>query len=183
MIKPKLKECAGFDGTPHQAYIYKNIDGKKYCKSCALKLEPKEYTFKIHAIKKVSEKQKIKIEEKKEQVQKDILFYLKLWEKKFSLDREGLPTYDYWKWPTCEVCGKRLSLEPNITYFHHILEKRNFPDLRHVEWNIAILCFECHSKYETMPDLVPYLKMKRDELLDKVLGLTEKQDICQDNQK
>lgn len=169
MIKPKLKQCAGFDGVPHQAYIYKNIDGKKYCKSCALKLEPKEYKFKIHAIKKISDKQKIKLEEKKELLIKDKDFYIEVWKKRFCLDAEGLPTQEYIGIPKCEVCGTRLSDIPNLMYFHHILEKRNFPELRHEEWNIAIVCPVCHNKYETMPDLVPYLKQKRDELLAKLL--------------
>lgn len=169
MIKQKLKECAGFDGNPHQAYIYKNIDGKKYCKSCALKLSPVEYKFKIHTIKRVSDKQRLKIEEKKVLVEEDKKFYLDIWQEKFDLDGEGLPTFEYWKWPECEVCGTRLSLEPNLTYFHHILEKRNFPQFRHMKWNIAIVCSECHNKYETMPDLVPYLRLKRDELFTKLL--------------
>jgi len=77
--------------------------------------------------------------------------------------------YQYHTQPKCECCGKELPLEPNLMFFHHILEKRNFPELRHHKENIAIVCAQCHSTYETMPDKVPYLKIKRDELLIKLL--------------
>lgn len=173
MIKPKLKVCAGFDGVEHEAYIYKNINGRKYCKSCTQKLEPSTYKFKIHAIRKISEKQKGKIEEKKELIKEDHKFYLDVWYQRFGKvegteDRNENGMCNVLLLPKCEVCGVRLWMEPNATYFHHVLEKRNYPQYRHEAWNIAIVCSECHNKYETMPDMVPYLKLKRDELLSKV---------------
>jgi len=169
MLKPKLKKCAGFDGVEHDAYIYKNIDGKKYCKSCTYKLEPPKPTFKIHAIKRVSDKQKVKIEEKKLLLEKDKEFYLECWRERFMFFGAVYGEWQYHSQPKCECCNRNLPFEPNLMFFHHILEKRNFPELRHEKWNIAILCSECHNKYETMPDLVPYLKQKRDELLVKLL--------------
>lgn len=165
MIQVKLKTCAGHDGTPHEAYIYKNIKGKKYCKSCTFKLEGNDQpVFKVHVIKKVSEKQKKKNLEKKELVAEDMKFYLRVWKERFMFDYHGMDMFH--SMPKCQCCGKHLG-EPNLMYFHHILEKRNFPDLRHTEWNIAIVCPECHNSYETNPDTVPYLKKLRIQNLNR----------------
>lgn len=167
--------CAGFDGNSHEAYIYKNIDGKKYCKSCTLKLEPPKpiesspIKFKVNVIKKISDKQRVKIEEKKALLEKDKEFYLSVWRHRFMYYGSVTQEWNYFTHPRCEVCEKTLPFEPNLTYFHHILEKRNYPELRHEQKNIAIVCPECHNKYETMPDMVPYLKQKREELLITLL--------------
>lgn len=169
MIKQKLKICAGFDGNEHEAYIYKNIGGKKYCKSCTYKLEPQKPIFKIHVIPKISEKQRIKNRQKKDLLVLDKEFYLECWRDKFMyLEKEaGFPGYH--TEPRCQVCMKSLGFEPNLTYFHHILEKRNFPAFRHVKKNIAIICSDCHNRYETMPDKVPKLVEKKKELLLEII--------------
>lgn len=161
----KLKKCAGYDGIEHDAYIYKNIGGKKYCKSCAFKLQ------KPKPIKKRTEKQVFKMTLKKEQVQEDIKFYLDVWYDRFgrvtgTAMEGGVDNVQVV--PKCECCGKRLFWEPNLTYFHHILEKRNYPNLRHYKPNIAIICTDCHSNYESNPDNVPYLKMLKEELISQV---------------
>ena len=159
----KKKMCAGADGVAHEAYIYKNIDGKKYCKSCAFKLQPPKQ------INKMSEKQIFKMTLKKQLIDEDRKFYTEVWTKRFFIENKDVPnTYKMLIKPTCEVCGDRLSDEPNLMYFHHILEKRNYPNLRHVKENIAIVCPECHSMYETFPDKVPYLVDKRNQLLKKL---------------
>ena len=158
----KKKECAGFNGVPHEAYIYKNIGGEKYCKSCAFKLQPPKQ------IRKVSEKQVFKMSIKKELLEKDKAFYTEVWIKRFFKDSLSVPgTYIKVKVICCEnpECKKRLPDEPNLMFFHHVLEKRNFPEYRHEEQNIAILCAECHNAYETFPDSVPYLKDLRIKLL------------------
>ena len=152
-----MQECAGFDGNPHQAYIYKNIDGKKYCKACALKLQPPT------PIKKVSEKQSFKLRIKKDLLEQDKIFYKKVWDERTYGDKEVDIVLYY---PKCECCKKNLGHEPNLMYFHHILEKENYPQYRHSSWNIAIVCPECHNRYHTMPDTVPYLVNRRKELLD-----------------
>lgn len=151
----KKKLCAGCN---ELTYIYKNIDGKKYCKSCTQKLEPTK------AIKKISEKQKFKIVLKQTQIQADMQFYMSVWNERFFkiLSNGEEVTLQS---PRCEVCSRRLGYEPNLTFFHHILEKRNFPELRHHPDNIAILCSDCHNAYETMPDKVPTLVIKRENLL------------------
>lgn len=168
MIQTKLKICAGHDGTPHEAYIYKNIKGKKYCKSCTSKLEgSNQPVFKVHVIKKVSNKQKKKNEEKKILVAEDMKFYLRVWKGRFMFEYQGMEMFH--TMPKCECCGTHLP-EPNMMNFHHILEKRNYPELRHTEWNIAIVCPQCHNRYETNPDTVPYLKQLRVERMNAYLG-------------
>lgn len=148
-MERKKKVCAGFDGVPHEDYIYKNINGKKYCKSCTYRLQPPK------SIPKVTEKQKFKITLKKDLHEQDRLFYLEVWEKRFRKIK-----------PYCEVCEVQLPSEPNLMNFHHICEKRNYPSLRHFEPNIAILCPDCHNRYETYPDNVPSLVERRKELLE-----------------
>lgn len=150
-LSPKLKMCASYNGIEHQAYIYKHINGKPYCKYCAMVLQPPK------SIKRVSTKMKFKIILKKDLLKEDHEFYKKVWFKRFF---DGIPK------PKCEVCDKPLGWEPLTTFFHHILEKRNFPQLRHHEKNIAILCPDCHSQYETFPDKVPYLVNLRKQLLE-----------------
>lgn len=82
------------------------------------------------ALKKISEKGKIKKELKKELVQNDMSFYLKIW-----LARPHV----------CTFCKCDLGVKPKTYYFDHILEKQAFPGLRHDEENIQLLCLECHS--------------------------------------
>lgn len=55
-------------------------------------------------------------------------------------------------------------------YFHHILEKRNFPNERYNEENIAILCPNCHNEYETNPHTHPRLIKRRLELGIKLIN-------------
>lgn len=163
-MEAKKKLCAGFDGVEHEAYIYKNISGKKYCKSCTMKLQPPK------AIKKMSEKGKFKMILKKELLEEDKKFYTEIWTKRYFIESADNPgTYKRLVKPHCDVCANLLPDEPNLMYFHHILEKRNFPELRHVPENIAILCPECHNMYETYPDSVPILVARRKELLEKEL--------------
>jgi hypothetical protein len=161
MIKSKLKMCAGCNTEQH---IYKNIDGKKYCKSCTFKLEPpkqKKSVFKIK-VKRISEQELI---ERRDLRKKDNEFYLEIWNKRFQVKVQIGDTKSNYLIPKCEVCQRFLWGEPNLMYFHHILEKRNFPQYRHIESNIAIVCPDCHNRYETYPDKVPYLVEKRKELL------------------
>ncbi len=163
-MKVKLKVCAGFDGNEHEAYIYKNIDGKKYCKSCTYKLNPPK------SINKISEKHKFKLILKKELLEEDKKFYLEVWYNKFgrvegTAEKYGNEVDNTIIIPYCLNCRKRLFYEPNLCYFHHILEKRNYPQYRHEKSNIAIICEDCHNKYETMPDMVPFLVDLREELL------------------
>jgi len=153
----KKKICAGCNT---EQYIYKNIEGKKYCKSCAYKKEPPK------AISKVSQKQKFKLILKQDLIQKDKMFYLNIWREAFYVTLPTTGEVMLAKSPRCENCGTRLGEEPNMCFFHHILEKRNYPNLRHVPENIAILCKGCHNTYETFPMKVPTLVARRTRLLE-----------------
>lgn len=161
-MKAKLKTCTGWNGNSHEAYIYKNIDGNKYCRACASKLQPPK------PINKVSKKQTFRITYKKTQLLEDKDFYMSVWKQKFfdDLPNEGEVMVLS---PRCENCEKRLGEEPNLMFFHHILEKRNFPDFRHCMWNIAILCPDCHSGYESRPDLFPQIKEAREFYINKYI--------------
>jgi hypothetical protein len=159
----KKKICAGCG---IESYIYKNIEGKKYCKSCTFKLQPPK------AINKVSEKQKFKIVAKKKELTEDKEFYLKVWENRFGIiisldgDTNFIDFSKIRRNPRCECCGSRLAYSPSLVNFHHILEKRNYPLFRHAQWNIAIVCEDCHSSYESNPNNVPYLALKKRRIIE-----------------
>jgi 5-methylcytosine-specific restriction endonuclease McrA len=90
----------------------------------------KKYYLKRTPIKKVSEKQKIKNELKKEQFKDDVAFYDYIWHHRLHI---------------CEHCEKWLGNEPLLYYFDHILEKQTYPQFRYEPRNIWLLCFGCHE--------------------------------------
>lgn len=45
----------------------------------------------------------------------------------------------------CENCGKWLGNEPLSYMFDHLLEKSKYPELKHEEDNIMLVCLECHD--------------------------------------
>ena len=71
-------------------------------------------------------------QEKEEAValrEKDMEFYNRIWNKRPH---------------KCEVCGKELGNELSTGYMDHLLEKSSYPDLRHEEDNIIVVCLDCH---------------------------------------
>jgi len=88
-----------------------------------------------------SPKAQAKVDLKKELYPTDMAFYLRVWEKRPH---------------TCEGCGKDLGHKPKTYNFDHILEKGNkkYEHLRHVEDNICLLCFDCHTNKALLPALV-----------------------------
>ena len=48
----------------------------------------------------------------------------------------------------CEECDVFLGETPIPHFFSHVLTKAAHPRLRHVDLNIALLCFSCHNWYE-----------------------------------
>lgn len=81
-------------------------------------------------LKRVSPRKLKDIEEKKKLREVDNEFYEGVWYKRPH---------------RCRICDKGLGEEALTVYFHHILEKRNYEEYRHCEWNIVILCWECHQ--------------------------------------
>jgi len=57
-------------------------------------------------------------------------FFLQLWKKRKH---------------ECENCGKWLGNEPLSYMFDHLLEKSKYPELKHEEDNIMLVCLECHD--------------------------------------
>jgi 5-methylcytosine-specific restriction endonuclease McrA len=94
-------------------------------------------------IKKISDKGRVKKEEKRLLVQDDFKFYQDIWN---NTDERY-----------CYECGKGLP-EPLSCNFHHILPKQSYPQFRHDSRNIAILCCPCHNQVETNIDKCPRTK-------------------------
>jgi 5-methylcytosine-specific restriction endonuclease McrA len=104
---------------------------------------PKKYV-----IPKISKKRQKKLEEQKDLLKLDEAFYKEVWAASAH---------------KCQNCDCKLPKTPYNWMFHHLLEKRNYPQFRHVPENIAILCLSCHSKCETNIDFAPKIKQRRKE--------------------
>lgn len=131
-MKVKQKTCAGWGNQkPHSAFIWKRIDGIPYCKICASKIEKIPNFSNKKAIKKISEKQKIKNQDKKEKTILRHEMFLNIWKKL--------------KNKNCWSCNKYLGKEPSPAFFDHLIEKSKHPELDLVEENIFICCENCHA--------------------------------------
>lgn len=108
--------------------------------------EPKP--VKKYVIPKISKKRQKKLEEQKDLLKLDEVFYKEVWAA--SPHR-------------CQNCDCKLPKSPYNWMFHHLLEKRNYPQFRHIPENIMILCLGCHSKAETNIDFAPRIKERRQE--------------------
>lgn len=134
MIKRKKKVCKGCG---EEKYLF----GKGLCTECYRKTLP--------GIKKMSDKHRDNLKEMAKTWSEDKLLYNSIWK---------------YKPHVCESCGRNLGAEPRTFNFHHILPKRNYPQYRHSEWNIMLLCLDCHSKAEVMIEHVPKVKERTEEL-------------------
>lgn len=101
---------------------------------------PKKYV-----IPKISKKRQKKLEDQKEMLKLDEVFYKEVWTASPHV---------------CQNCDCKLPRVPYNWMFHHLLEKRNYPQFRHSPENIMILCLECHSKAETNIDFAPKIKQR-----------------------
>ena len=117
-------------------------DNIRRLKNEAKEIKPK----KKYTIPKISKKRQKKLEEQKELLKKDEEFYKMVWA---ASDNR------------CQNCDCKLPRAPSNFMFHHILEKRNYPQYRHTPENVAILCLMCHSKCETNIDFAPRIKQRR----------------------
>jgi hypothetical protein len=114
--------------------------------------EPKPKKF--YTIPRVSKKRAKKILEDKATLEADREFYKEVY--------RAAPH-------VCYNCGCKLPKEPSTFMFHHLLEKRNYPQFRYEPLNIAILCLECHSKCETNIDFAPKIKEMRRQVEQKLM--------------
>lgn len=84
-------------------------------------------------MKKISDKQKLKNELKKEETRKLHSWFLSLWEE--------LPSNK-----KCIECGSSIYGECLSTYFDHLLEKSKYPELALEINNLYYpICGDCHS--------------------------------------
>lgn len=60
-----------------------------------------------------------------------------------------------------------LGGEPNLTMFHHILPKYEYPQYRHEEWNIVLCTWEQHNQFHMNPKKTPKMYAYYLELLEK----------------
>lgn len=144
-MKVKQKVCAGWGNQkPHLAFIWKRIKGIPYCKACTYRLQGVwdiSLIGKKSTIKKISEKQKIKNQEKKVQTKLRFEMFLNIWNKL--------------KNKNCWSCNKYLGEEPSPAFFDHLIEKSKYPELDLVEENIFICCENCHAnKTNGHPSLI-----------------------------
>lgn len=120
-----------------------------------LKLEAKEpKPKKKYSIPKVSKKKQKELREQRAILKKDEEFYKEIW--------SASPH-------KCQNCDCSLGKTPYNWMFHHLLEKRNYPQFRYIPENIMILCFECHSKAETNIDFAPLVKKRRNEAIENCI--------------
>ena len=117
------------------------------CQQCARREDAKP-------IAKVSEKGKIKREAKKDLIEEDKIFYMEVWNASPHI---------------CHECNKKLSNPPSMSYFHHLLEKRNYPQFRHTPENIALLCWNCHQQVEIFIDKAPKTKFLTEQIRKQLL--------------
>lgn len=48
----------------------------------------------------------------------------------------------------CTVCKKHLWNEPKAHFFAHILSKGAYPSYKYEKENIALLCYDCHYRFD-----------------------------------
>lgn len=103
-------------------------------------------------MKKITEKQRIKNKEKKEENIRMFNFFRLIWNKRKH---------------ESEVSGEYLGKEPLSIYFHHILPKERCPEARYDEENIILLTFDEHQKVENNPYSFPVINEIREKLMIK----------------
>lgn len=105
-------------------------------------------------LRKVSEKGKLRKEDKKTLVVNDMVFYLEIWQERKHVDFEtGLPLPD----------------KPLLQFFHHLLEKSpnnetDYSQYRHCKWNIVLVSWETHDKVHNNIDNCPKIKALTEQL-------------------
>lgn len=132
-----------------------------------LKRTPLKKSYK--PIKKVSDKQKIKNQEKKELSIKQREFFLSLWDEREIFDGNSF-------FCRCGECNKKLSRQfyrGNSCCYSHLLPKSKYPEYRFLPENILIVCPGCHSQFETFSEKAP----NQYDLQKKLLKKLESRDL------
>ena len=83
---------------------------------------------------------------------KDHLFFINIWKKRPHAS---------------EINGKSLGKEPLSVFFHHILPKNKYPDVRMDEENIILLTTDEHADVESDIYKFDIINQRRNKLLKK----------------
>jgi 5-methylcytosine-specific restriction endonuclease McrA len=105
----------------------------------------------IKTIRKITQKKRAKNEVLKTLQETDGKIYLAVWNERPH---------------NCENC-ECIIYNLRSLNFHHLAEKRNYPELRHIKENIALLCADCHSQVEINPAKTPKLNLRRRQIIEK----------------
>lgn len=106
---------------------------------------------KKYVIPKVSNKRAKRMLEDKATFEVDKEFYVQIWAASPHKCQCG--------------CDAKLGKEPLTTFFHHLLFKAQYPDLRHTPENIMILHPNCHNAYHSNPLNRPEVTKRQVEVL------------------
>jgi len=124
-------------------------------------LKKKPYT-----IKKVSEKQKVKKELKKEQSRLRHEMFLEIWDER-ELEENGVRFVRCFE--TNRVMLRDWYMENSCCY-SHTLPKNKYPQYDLCKWNVEIILPDVHANWEMNQDKFPKLKARYEELLQKHLN-------------
>jgi hypothetical protein len=103
-------------------------------------------------MKKISDKQKLKNEEKKKFNDMMLSVFMDVW-----FERRH----------NSEVSGRWLGKEALTIFFHHILPKSKYPEAALDKDNIILLTFEEHQKVEQDPTFYEEVNKRREQLKEK----------------
>lgn len=71
----------------------------------------------------------------------------------------------------CFECGKPLRIDiygDNTCCYSHILSKAKYPEYAGEQWNVEIVCPDCHNLYEMKPKQAVNQYKRKQELLEKI---------------
>lgn len=103
-------------------------------------------------MKRISDKQKLKNEEKKRQRAKMLSVFMDIWHSRKHYS---------------EVSGRWLGKEALSYFFHHILPKSLYPEAMLDEDNIILMTFEEHQKVESDFEFYEEVNKRREKLKEK----------------
>jgi len=128
--------------------VYK---GKEPTERIKASLKPKE----PYKIPKQSAKKRALVDEEKALSKLDDIFYEELWAASPHVCQCG--------------CKTKLTSPWKRSYFHHLLEKQNYPAFRHTPENIMLLTPNCHDKAEKKIKSMPAVEKRKQEVIKLLL--------------
>jgi len=115
-------------------------------------------------IKKLSEKQRVKNQEKAEKSRKLHEWFLSVWDEREEMENGR-------RFVRCFETGVKLYRETyrqNSCVYSHIIPKSKRPDLATEDFNLQIVHPDAHAQYETFPEKAPKQFALKQELLNKL---------------